>query len=108
MEHSVSLFREIRSEIETVKRHFAIIQTLLKEQPVGIIKISHETGMPEHKIRYSLRVLEKEGLIEPSREGAILTPQFLQEKDHLAEEAKQIADELGKMYQELKATLTKR
>ncbi|MEM0157998.1 MAG: transcriptional regulator [Thermoplasmataceae archaeon] len=108
MEQSVSLFREIRSELETVKRHFAIIQALLNEQPVGIIKLSHETGLPEHKIRYSLRVLEKEGLIEPSREGAVLTPEFLQEKDKLADEAKQIADELNRLYQDMKITLTKK
>ena len=45
MEHSSSLFREIKTDLETVKRHLSIIQTLLREQPVGIIKISHETGM---------------------------------------------------------------
>lgn len=108
MDHSSSLFREIKTDLETVKRHLSIIQTLLREQPVGIIKISHETGIPEHKIRYSLRVLEKEGLILPSREGAILTPEFIDDKEKIAEEAKAIADQMAEMYRDLKNSLVKK
>lgn len=108
MDHASSLFREIRTDLETVKRHLSIIQTLLREQPVGIIKISHETGIPEHKIRYSLRVLEKEGLILPSREGAILTPEFLENKDVITEEAKSLADEMSEIYHGLRNSLVKK
>lgn len=103
-----SIFKEIRQDLETVKRHLSIVQTLLKEQPVGIIRISQETKIPEHKIRYSLRVLEREGVISPSREGAILTPEFVENKDQLANEAKELAEEMESMYQELKATLTRK
>lgn len=108
MENSTSLFREIKNDLETVKRHISIVQTLMNEQPVGIIKISHETGIPEHKIRYSLRVLEKEGLILPSREGAILTPEFLESKDKLIQEAEELADEMQEIYHNLKASLLKK
>lgn len=108
MDHASSLFREIKTDLETVKRHLSIIQTLLMEQPVGIIKISHETGIPEHKIRYSLRVLEKEGLILPSREGAILTPEFLENKDKIADEARTLAEEMTEMYHNLKNSLVKK
>ncbi len=108
MEHSSSLFREIKTDLETVKRHLSIIQTLLREQPVGIIKISHETGIPEHKIRYSLRVLEKEGLILPSREGAILTPEFIENKEKIADEARVLAEQMTDMYHDLKNSLVKK
>lgn len=108
MDHASSLFREIKTDLETVKRHLSIIQTLLREQPVGIIKISHETGIPEHKIRYSLRVLEKEGLILPSREGAILTPEFLENKDAIADEARVLTEQMNEMYHELKTSLVKK
>lgn len=108
MEHSSSLFREIKTDLETVKRHLSIIQTLLREQPVGIIKISHETGIPEHKIRYSLRVLEKEGLILPSREGAILTPEFIDNKEKIADEARKLAEQMTEMYHDLKSSLVKK
>lgn len=108
MENPSSLFREIKTDLETVKRHLSIIQTLLREQPVGIIKISHETGIPEHKIRYSLRVLEKEGLILPSREGAILTPEFIDNKEKIAEEARILSEMMTNMYHDLKSSLVKK
>jgi len=108
MVNSTSLFREIRNDLETVKRHISIVQTLMNEQPVGIIKISHETGIPEHKIRYSLRVLEKEGLILPSREGAILTPEFLESKESIIHEAQQLAEEMQEIYHNLRASLIKK
>lgn len=108
MDQATSLFREIKTDLDTVRRHLSIIQTLLREQPVGIIKISHETGIPEHKIRYSLRVLEKEGLILPSREGAILTPEFIENKDKIADEARILAEQMNEMYHELKNSLVKK
>ena len=108
MVHDISLFRELKTDIETTKRHIEIIKALLREQPVGIIKIAHETGLPEHKIRYSLRVLEKEHLIEPSREGAILTTEFMENNDQIAEEAREISEQLSEIYHSLKTTLIKR
>ena len=108
MDSSTTLFGEIKNDLETVKRHIAIVQTLMNEQPVGIIKISHETGIPEHKIRYSLRVLEKEGLILPSREGAILTPEFLESKEKIIAESQALAEEMQEIFHNLKTSLLKK
>lgn len=41
--------------------------------PIGIIRLSQITGQPQHMIRYSLRTLEKDGIIKPSSQGAVLT-----------------------------------
>jgi predicted transcriptional regulator len=46
---------------------------VINNEPIGIVKMSNETGYPHHKVRYSLRVLEEESLIEPSSQGAITT-----------------------------------
>jgi predicted transcriptional regulator len=46
---------------------------VIANEPIGIVKMSNETGYPHHKVRYSLRVLEEENLIEPSSQGAITT-----------------------------------
>jgi len=62
--NNYSIFKEIREDIETLERHMTIIKTLLMEQPLGIIKMSQQTGIPEHKIRYSLRILENEALLK--------------------------------------------
>ncbi len=73
---------KLETEMELIARHMKILKAVLENQPVGIIKLSHMLGMPEHKIRYSLRLLEQEGIIEASPGGARVTEKM---KDALEE-----------------------
>ena len=57
-----------------------MLQAIMENQPIGIIRLSDLMKFPQHKVRYSLRILEQEGLIKPSPEGAVTTdklPEFL-------------------------------
>ena len=63
----------IESEMNILKRHIHVLKTLKENQPMGIIKLSELTNYPQHMVRYSLRILEQDGLIEPSPQGAITT-----------------------------------
>jgi predicted transcriptional regulator len=63
----------IEAELELLQRHVLMLKAVMDHQPIGIIRLSEITGYPQHKVRYSLRVLEQEGLIEPSPQGAIVT-----------------------------------
>ncbi len=56
-----------------LERHLQVLRMVIDNEPIGIVKMSNETGYPHHKVRYSLRVLEEENLIEPSSQGAITT-----------------------------------
>jgi predicted transcriptional regulator len=63
----------IETELDILKRHVFVLKTLQKNQPMGIIKLSELTEYPQHMVRYSLRILEQDGLIEPSPQGAVTT-----------------------------------
>lgn len=63
----------IEDELDILKRHVSVLKTLEKNQPMGIIKLSELTGYPQHMVRYSLRILEQDGLVEPSSQGAVTT-----------------------------------
>ena len=63
----------IETELDILKRHIHVLNTLQANQPMGIIKLSEFTQFPQHMVRYSLRILEQDGLIEPSPQGAITT-----------------------------------
>jgi len=67
------LTRRIQHELELLKRHIIILKKVMGCGPIGIMKLSLETGIPDHLVRYSLRVLEQQGLIAPSTQGAIAT-----------------------------------
>ena len=60
-------------ELGLLSRHLDVLQTVKEHGPIGIIRLSQMTGQPQHMIRYSLRTLEKDGIITPSPHGAVVT-----------------------------------
>jgi predicted transcriptional regulator len=67
------LTNKIESEIELLERHVKMLNAIMQHEPIGIIRLSELLDIPQHKVRYSLRILEQEGLINPSPEGAVTT-----------------------------------
>ncbi|WP_273837228.1 hypothetical protein [Halococcus sp. PRR34] len=63
----------LEQEVDTLQRHLEVLRMVLENEPIGIVRMSNETGHPHHKIRYSLRVLEEASLIEPTSQGAATT-----------------------------------
>ncbi len=68
----------LEKEVDMFERHIEILKTIQKNEPVGIIILSKITKYPQHTIRYSLRMLAQDGLINPSSKGAITTDSFLE------------------------------
>jgi predicted transcriptional regulator len=62
-----------RKEIDLLSRHINVLTTVRDHGPIGIIRLSQVIGQPQHIIRYSLRTLEKGGVIKPSPNGAVVT-----------------------------------
>ena len=91
----------IETELDILKRHVKVLKTLREKQPMGIIKLSELTGYPQHMVRYSLRILEQDGLIEPSPQGAITT----QDVDETLNLMKKTLKEMCKTAEELIKTL---
>ncbi|AHG04045.1 hypothetical protein HALDL1_10870 [Halobacterium sp. DL1] len=79
----------LEKEVDMLERHLQVLRMVIENEPIGIVKMSNETGYPHHKVRYSLRVLEEENLIEPSSQGAITTErtqEFVDELDGKVDE----------------------
>lgn len=67
------LIESVKKEIDLLERTVEILCIIEDEQPIGITKLSKMMEVPEHKVRYSLRILQKEEFIEPSPKGATIT-----------------------------------
>jgi len=67
------MLNKLNDEIELLERHITILKFVVENSPIGIIKLSELGGCPQHKVRYSLRVLEEQNLIKPSPQGAVAT-----------------------------------
>lgn len=65
------LFDQARNELELIDRHTQVLKIVIERGPIGILKLAEITGMQAHKVRYSLRILEQNGLIKASPQGAV-------------------------------------
>jgi predicted transcriptional regulator len=61
----------LANQVEKERRDVAILRAVIDHGPNGIVRLSEETGVPEHKVRYSLRMLENDDLVEPTQQGAV-------------------------------------
>ncbi len=91
------LIRRVQHELELLKRHIIILKKVMESGPIGIMKLSLETGIPDHLVRYSLRVLEQQGLITPSTQGAVATKSATQAYSEFKAELERIRDQIAEI-----------
>ena len=79
-----------------------MLKSISENEPIGIIRLAELLKCPQHKVRYSLRMLEQENLIEPSSGGAVTTKniqEFSEELkytlDAMTADLKRIRESLG-------------
>jgi len=70
---AAQLVDRIEEELDLLVRNVDILEKLAKSPPIGIIRLSEALHLPIHKTRYSLHLLEREGVIQPSADGAVVT-----------------------------------
>jgi len=95
------LTSKIEVEVKLLERHVQMLKAINENQPIGIIRLSEMLNVPQHKVRYSLRILEQEGLIKPSPEGAVTTDKLEEFLDYL----KSVLDMMSNTVQELRKSL---
>ena len=61
----------LADQVEKEGRDLRILEAVIEHGPIGIVRLSEVTDVPEHKVRYSLRMLENDELVEPTPQGAI-------------------------------------
>ncbi|MCD4703391.1 MAG: hypothetical protein K8R64_03725 [Methanosarcinaceae archaeon] len=91
------LFDQANRELELTERHLIVLRTVIKDGPIGILKLAEKTSMLTHKVRYSLRVLEQEHLIKPSSQGAVAGDDVDEFLSGFNDEITMIYDKIGKI-----------
>ncbi len=79
------VFDKTTEEMDLLERHLVMLKATKENQPVGIIRLSEILGMPKHKVRYSLRLLEQDGLIVATPDGAVVTERYAEFMQELSE-----------------------
>ena len=91
--------KNLKKEVELVFRHIRVLEVLREKGPLGIRRISTETGIPRHQVRYSLRILERAGALSPTSRGAQLTDRVDEYMEHLAKDMEELEERLSEIVQ---------
>lgn len=96
-----SMAEKLKDEIELLARHIGMLKMIKTHQPIGIIRLGEGLGIPKHKVRYSLRLLEKEGLIQPSREGAMVAEGYDDYMEYMHECLEEMVDQIRSLISQI-------
>jgi predicted transcriptional regulator len=91
------VLRRLKQEAEIALRHLDVLEVVKENQPIGIFKLAELMNMPKHKIRYSLRVLEQSGIIEPTQYGAVLREGSRNVLENLKKEIRELNEHMNRM-----------
>jgi len=91
------MLAKLEEDIQRVGRHTAILRLVITHKSIGIIKLSEISGFRQHQVRYSLRVLENQGLIKPSPQGAVATAKGKKFEKNLKEKVQRLRKALDKL-----------
>ena len=61
----------LADQVEKERRDVMILATVMEQEPIDVVDIARRTDIPEHKVRQSVRMLENDGLVEPTPDGAV-------------------------------------
>ncbi len=64
---------KINEEVDLLQRHLNVMNAVAANGPIGIMKLTEVLHEPQHRVRYSLRVLEQMGYIQATASGAVAT-----------------------------------
>lgn len=88
------MIERLERQLGKERRDLRILDAVIRDGPIGIVKLSQETGVPQHKVRYSLRMLENDGLVEPTQQGAVPAEDIAVEVDEINEGVDRLVERL--------------
>lgn len=65
------MIARLARQLEKEKRDLLVLEVVIEQHPIGSEQIAVETDIDEHKTRYSLQMLEDDGMVDPTPEGAV-------------------------------------
>jgi predicted transcriptional regulator len=91
------MVERLENQVEKERRDVRILRAVIEHGPIGIVRLSEVTDLPEHKVRYSLRMLEEDELVEPTPNGAIPADDVEAQIDEINHGIDRLVDRLGEL-----------
>ena len=85
----------LNDDLDLLERHISILRTVKDNQPVGLIRLSEMTGIPKHRVRYSLKIMEQQGIIVATPDGAVVSDGYDDFMTRVAESVEALAGKVA-------------
>ncbi len=92
----------LKEDVELLERHISILRTVKENQPIGLIRLSEMTNIPKHRVRYSLKIMEQQGIIQATSEGAVVSDNYDQFMTDIADSVNALAEKVIALRDDLK------
>ncbi|PIV68636.1 MAG: hypothetical protein COS08_06210 [Euryarchaeota archaeon CG01_land_8_20_14_3_00_38_12] len=94
-----ALTNKLEEELKLLERHIMVLKAIIKNGPLGIINLAQFTGEPQHKVRYSLKILEQGKLIEATVHGAAITKSIYKRIPYIKSILDRVETKIGEIKQ---------
>lgn len=94
------MLSKLNGEVELLERHLSVMRVVARNGPIGIMKLTEDLGQPQHRIRYSLRVLEQMQYIKATPAGAIATPKAYNMLENFDTDLDDLIEHLAALHQD--------
>ncbi|HJJ47877.1 MAG TPA: hypothetical protein O0X39_02625 [Methanocorpusculum sp.] len=91
------MLEKISGEVDLLERHLAVMRVVAKQGPIGIMKLTEELHQSQHRIRYSLRILEEMQYLKATRAGAVATPRAFEMLEHFNTDLDVLIEKLSQL-----------
>ncbi|MDI6917155.1 MAG: hypothetical protein QMC80_05095 [Thermoplasmatales archaeon] len=98
-----ALTNRLEEEVDLLERYLGVLKAVMENEPIGIINLTQIMNEPQHKVRYALKILEQEGLIEATVSGAAVRRRMLKRIEKL----KPILERTEEKLKEIKQSVAK-
>ncbi len=82
-------------QVDKEARDLTVLAAVLEHGPIDSARLSEVIGVPEHKVRYSLRMLEDDGLVEVTADDATAADDAVERIDGMNDGLDDLADRVA-------------
>jgi len=65
------MIERLARQLGKEQRDLLVLEVVLSSHPIGSARIAEQAGIDEHKTKYSIRMLEDDGLVDPTPDGVV-------------------------------------
>ncbi len=91
------MIERLARQLGKEERDLLVLETVLRHHPIDVDRIAATIDIDEHKTRYSLRMLEDDGLVESTPDGSVPADDIADRVDEINDGLDGLVDRIDRL-----------